>query len=321
MPKTTNKTTTMTKTALGMTYLTHAQLGNHNAGEGSSQLADLKMYDNRPYISGQAYRHAIREAVRKHTDENTECTTNDSCGEVGNCILCDLFGYMNPPLENPKRYSPLRVTPPLGQYDAEVTTDMIVQYAPGGSQKKDESDDDSGSSDTDNKIGYRELTDNVYKGAWMVDCDSIGRREREQYDSDGEVGHRYERDLETVAENRVERIRTLLKGLQYATGLAGQARHMADFMPDAVVATASDSYSQRVTNALHLENGELNTRVFESVLADLTHNGEQVWVAGTYNPTVMENWDEFFEISETRENVTVCDSVSGCYDKLNAALD
>ncbi|WP_276302652.1 DevR family CRISPR-associated autoregulator [Halorussus lipolyticus] len=311
----------MTQSALGMAYLTHAQLGNHNAGEGSKQLSDLKMYGNRPYISGQAYRHAIREAIQDSAEENVECTPQDACGDLENCLLCDIFGYMNMDLDEPtpeKRVSPLRVTPLVGQYDADVTTDMILQYAPGGSRKKD--DDDDGNAE-ENKIGYRELTDNVYKGAWMLDCDSIGQREREGFDDDNEPGHRYERDLDTVVEDRPERVQILLDGLKNASGLAGQARHMADFMPDVVVATANDTYSQRVTNTLHIEDGELNIPAFESVVEDLTHDGGDVWVAGTHNPTVMDNWDAFFDAAEADENVTVCDSVSDCYDKLAATLD
>lgn len=311
----------MTQSALGMAYLTHAQLGNHNAGEGSKQLSDLKMYGNRPYISGQAYRHAIREAVQDSAEENVECTPQDACGDLENCLLCDIFGYMNMDLNEPipeKRVSPLRVTPLVGQYDADVTTDMILQYAPGGSRKKD--DDDDGNAE-ENKIGYRELTDNVYKGAWMLDCDSIGQREREGFNDDNEPGHRYERDLDTVVEDRPERVQTLLDGLKNASGLAGQARHMADFMPDVVVATANDTYSQRVTNALHIEDGELNIPAFESVVEDLTHDGGNVWVAGTHNPTVMDNWEAFFDAAEAHENVTVCASVSDCYDQLAATLD
>lgn len=315
----------MTHTALGMSYLTHAQLGNHNAGEGSKQLADLKMYDNRPYISGQAYRHAIRTAVQNIVDNGVDCTPQDACGDIEHCLLCDLFGYMNTNLDEPtptKRHSPIRVTPFVGQYDAEVTTDMILQYAPGGSRKKSEEDKDKETSNRpDNKIGYRELTDNVYKGAWMLDCDSVGQRERETFDGDASAGHRYERKLETVVADRTERMRALIKGLQNATGLAGQARHMADFMPDAVVATANETYSQRVTNALHLEDGSLNIPAFDSVLADLTHNGGQVWVGGTHNPTVMDNWDEFFTTAEDHAGVTVCASVSDCYDELAATLD
>lgn len=314
----------MTYTALGMAYLTHAQLGNHNAGEGSRQLSDLKMYGNRPYISGQAYRHAIREAVQDIADNKVNCTPRDACGNLEDCFLCDLFGYMNTALDEPtptKRVSPLRLTPLVGQYDAEVTTDMILQYAPGGSREKGE-DANAGDDevDTDNRIGYRELTDNVYKGAWMLDCDSIGQREREDLDGDEDAGHRYKRQLETVVEDRATRGHTLINGLRNASGLAGQARHMADFMPDLVVATANDTYSQRVTNALHLEDGELNIPALQSVLADLTHDGGRVWVAGTQNPTVMDNWNEFFDAAETHEGVEVCDSVSQCYDELAATF-
>lgn len=324
----------MSEKAIGMTYLTHAQLGNHNAGSGSSQLSDLKMYENKPYISGQAYRHAVRDALDKVFDSPHECTPQDACGELENCVVCDLMGYMNPDLEEPTpdtRYSPLRVTPLLGQYETEVTADRIQQFSPNGSRKKDEdggSDTDGGSDgdgdDEDkfeNSIAYRELTDNTYRGAWMVDVDSVGRRETEGF-SDGEVGHQYNRNFENVVSNRDERVRKLIQALRAASGLAGQARHMADFMPDAVVAIAGDVYTQRVTNALHLEDDRtLNIPTLEAVLSDLEYDDCKIVMAGTRNPEVMDNWDEFFAVAEEHDGVEVCDSVSACFGELESVFE
>ena len=73
--------------ALGAATLTHVDLGNHNAGEGGSQLSNLKRVGNRPYISGQAYRHAIKDALRARTSEGVDCTPQYACGEVSTCKL------------------------------------------------------------------------------------------------------------------------------------------------------------------------------------------------------------------------------------------
>lgn len=166
--------------ALGIASLTHVDLGNHNAGEGGSQLSNLKTVDNRPYISGQAYRHAIKDALRNLTAEGVDCTPRYACGEIESCKLCDLFGYMNTDLDgdddpNPKRVSPLRVSPLVGQYDRPVTTDMILQYDV---------------ENADNRIGYRELSENVFHGALAVDVPAIGQRENESIadGDDGEIG-------------------------------------------------------------------------------------------------------------------------------------
>jgi CRISPR-associated protein Cas7/Cst2/DevR subtype I-B len=308
--------TTTPTTAFGITALSHLSLGNHNAGEGGSQLADLKTIGNRPYISGQAYRHAIRDALRGLTSEGVDCTPAHACGEIETCKICDLFGYFNPEeLDSeddprPKRVSPLRVTPLEGLYDEPVTTDMILQYGV---------EDESGNLDPN--IGYRELTENVYKNAIAVDVDSIGQRE-EEYTSDGDDGVRYNRDLNDEIEEpeRQTRVEELIEAISNASQLAGQARHMADFMPDLMIAAALPTYNQRITNALHVdrEEGEVNVDALESVLRDLDNMGAEVWIAGTHNPTVINNWDAVFETAAEVNGVQQVESVSGCYDRLKS---
>lgn len=303
-------------TAFGITALSHVNLGNHNAGEGGSQLADLKTVGNRPYISGQAYRHAIKDALREVTDEHVDCTPDHACGEIGTCKMCDLFGYFNPEElgddVRPKRVSPLRATPLEGQYDMPVTTDMILQFGV---------EDESG--DLDPNIGYRELTENVYKNALAMDVASIGRREVERLrDDDAHFERKTTDELQDVAA-RQTRVVELIEAIQHASQLAGQARHMADFMPDLLIATATPVYNQRITNALHVDPDEqtVDTDVLASVLTDLSNLGAQTWVAGTLNPEVIDNWDAVLDTATTVENVHRVDSITGCYSALSDHFD
>lgn len=302
----------MSRSALGLTFLTHVDFGNHNAGEGGSQLSDLKKVGNRPYISGQAYRHGIKEALREVVDDpdSVDCTPRYACGAISDCKLCDIFGYMNNDLgdDDPpeKRLSPLRVSPLVGQYERPITSDMILQYDEG--------------EDADNRIGYREMTENVFHGGLMIDVPAIGCRENSSVEESDESTEVYERsfDDEIDEEERAARVGELLEAVRNTSQLAGQARHMADFMPDFVVATAQNQYNQRIMNAIRVdeETGEVNTQVLESVLNDLQHSDAEVFVAGTHNPEVMSNWESVMDTCESHEVVTVMDSVSGCFEQL-----
>jgi CRISPR-associated protein Cst2 len=316
--------------ALAAATLTHVDLGNHNAGEGGSQLSDLKRIGNRPYISGQAYRHAIKDALRAETSEGVDCTPQYACGEISTCKMCDLFGYMNTDLQpddgepKPKRTSPLRVTPLVGQYDAATTTDMILQYAVGGDVQKQD-DAETNDDQLENRIGYREMTENVFKGSWALDVPAVGRRELEEIDTDEDHEHRYSRELENEIseEDRVSRVKELLSALLNTSQLAGQARHMADFMPDFVVAAALPVYNQRITNVMHVDSNErtLDISAFESVLADLENQDATVWVGGTHNPKVMSNWEEVMDVAEAADHVIVENSVTDCYESMQKHLD
>lgn len=300
----------MTTKALGFTYLTHVDLGNHNAGEGGSQLSDLKKVGSRPYISGQAYRHAIKDALGQVVDDpqDVDCSPQYACGDIGTCKMCDLFGYMNTDLGDDappkKRYSPLRVTPLVGQYDRPLTTDMILQYDP------DEA--------ADHNIGYREMTENVFRGALMLDVSEIGRREIESVDSSSDHDEVYHRrfDEEIDATERAKRVRELIDAISHTTRLAGQARHMADFMPDLCIGATLGQYNQRLTNAIHVdsESGECDVTALTSVLRDLDQGGTEVFVGGTYNPQVLQNWEEVMDGIDQLPHVTTFDSVTECFE-------
>jgi CRISPR-associated protein Cas7/Cst2/DevR subtype I-B len=305
----------MSSKALGFSFLTDVSLGNHNAGEGGSQLADLKKYGNKPYISGQAYRRAIKEALREQVDdpETAQCSSRYPCGEIGDCVICDLFGYMNTDefdagdddTPAPKRTAPLRVSKLLGQYERPQTTDMVLQ--------EDESDEN------DNRIGYREVTENVYHGGLMLDVDAVGRRESDDVDTSREHDEIYQREFvdEISDTERANRVEALVHSVRAASNLAGQARHMADFMPDLVVGATLPEYNQRLQNALNLDttDEELIIPQFEQVVADITAVGGNVWVGGTHNPDVIGNWDTTMTAAEDAGAV-VCDSVADCFEQV-----
>lgn len=295
--------------SIGLTFLTHVSLGNHNAGEGGRQLSNLKEYDGRPYISGQSVRHSIRDALMSVTEDSVDCHPSDSCGDIEECKICDIFGYFNTQRdteilnEHPKRYSPMRVSPLVAKYRTDVATDMILQFD---------------AEANDNSIAYREMTENVYHSGIMIDVSQLGRRELEEYDSEADEKP-YERTLEDTVdhEERKQRLRQLVESIHRMTKFAGQARHMADFMPDLMLGVKQDKYDQRIQNALHVkESGELATRTLDSILGDLERRGAEVYFASTYNPNVIENWDEVDEVIDNHENVQRIGTVEEAFERL-----
>jgi CRISPR-associated protein Cas7/Cst2/DevR subtype I-B len=307
----------MTRKALGFSFLTDVDLGNHNAGEGGSQLADLKKYGNRPYISGQAYRRAMKEALREQIDDpqKANCSSRYPCGEIEECLICDIFGYMNTDEfdanddETPqvKRPAPLRVSKLLGQYERPKTTDMILQ--------EDQSEA------ADNRIGYREIAQNVYHGGVMLDVSAVGRREETTVDESEDHDEIFDREFndKIKSDERANRVNALVHSVRSASNLAGQARHMADFMPDLVVGATLPEYNQRIQNALNLDT-ETETLVIpqlEHVIADITALDGDVWIAGTENPDVIGNWKDVLAAADDA-GAMVTESVTGCF---NAVAD
>lgn len=297
--------------SINITHLTHGQLGNHNAGEGGGNISTLKRYNNRPYISGQSYRHAIRSALRSAVASgDVRCVPKHACGNIEKCKSCDLFGYMRPDsdLDYPKRMSPLSVTPLLGVYDTDVVADLILQY-----------DVDS----SENKLAHREMAENVYRGSISIDIDAIGRREVETVDSDAADGAEYTREFKEYENvDRAERVTDTLMAIQHAVKFAGQSRHMADFMPDLLAVSTHNRHTHRLANALHVDpqTGELDIRIFESTLRDMTAMDGDVWVAGSFNPVVIQNWDAIEDIAGALEGVKFVGSITECFDEVRTEV-
>ena len=113
--------------SLEISWIFETDLTNMNAGEGSSNLKEIKTYNNGlPYISGQSMRHALREAMKRENKDAFKCTPEYPCGDIKNCWTCDLFGYLLPG-DGAKRWSPIKAAPALGQIREPITTDLIFR--------------------------------------------------------------------------------------------------------------------------------------------------------------------------------------------------
>jgi len=72
-----------------LVWLSQTDLTNLNSGEGGTNLVDVKKYlkdgIDYPYVSGQAMRFYLREAVRRDLPEDEfMCTPNDKGENCGN---------------------------------------------------------------------------------------------------------------------------------------------------------------------------------------------------------------------------------------------
>ena len=113
--------------SLEISWIFETDLSNMNAGEGSSNLKEIKSYNNGlPYISGQSMRHALRESMKRENKDDFKCTPEYPCGDIKQCWTCDLFGYLLPG-EGSKRWSPIKASPALGQIREPITTDLIFR--------------------------------------------------------------------------------------------------------------------------------------------------------------------------------------------------
>lgn len=113
--------------SIEVSWVFETDLTNMNAGEGSTNLKEIKTYNNGlPYISGQSMRHALRQSMRRENKNNFKCTPEYPCGNINTCWTCDLFGYLLPS-EGSKRWSPIKASPALGQIRTPITTDLIFR--------------------------------------------------------------------------------------------------------------------------------------------------------------------------------------------------
>ena len=72
---------------ISIVWLSQTDLTNLNAGEGEANFIDIKKYKKNgveyPYVSGQAMRFYIKEAIRRGLDNEYMCVPNDrgeTCG-------------------------------------------------------------------------------------------------------------------------------------------------------------------------------------------------------------------------------------------------
>jgi CRISPR-associated protein Cst2 len=296
---------------ISMVWLSKTDLSNLNAGEGGGgNVTELKTYDNgrKPYASGQSVRHAIRQAVYRNNPDVYKCTPESPCGNVNECWLCDMFGYLNPKpgKGSDRRWSPIKVTPALGQIASEIVTDMLIRMSDktksDGKSKPDkedtllqtseeteqdeEAEEKSGSKDQ--RIAYVQIMSNVYRIGLSLDIANLGKVIEAEYDSKGKEFRGWKIITDVGGEERKKRAIALLYAIGGISDFAKQARNATSLSPDIFIAGMHPRYSHRILRALALDDkGNVNPDELRVILQDLQDDGAKLFFG--FTPQVVTN--------------------------------
>ena len=285
-----------------MVWLSKTDLGNLNAGEGGGgNVTELKTYDNgrKPYASGQSVRHALREAIERNNPGVFLCTPESPCGDVKNCWLCDLFGYLNPKLFD-RRWSPIKATPALGQIASEIVTDLLIRMSDKPKSKDEAESPNDSESDTektektDQRIAYVQIMSNVYRIGLSLDVANIGKVVNVNYD-EGKVSRDTLVDIQI--EKRLNRAIAVLEAIGSIADFAKQARNAASLSPDIFIASTHSRYSHRTLRALECDDeGNVKVDTLRVILQDLQDDGATVFFG--FTPQVVKNDDKLLKTVE-----------------------
>lgn len=286
------------------TWLFKTDLSNMNAGEGSTNLKELKTYNNGlPYISGQSVRHALRKSIQREHPEAFKCTPEFPCGQIDECWLCDMFGYLLPK-EGAKRWSPIKASPAMGQIRSTITTDLIFRMvqdiecpkcnekiyplaARGKSEEgsvKDKNikqggkltcpkckEDFQAPYDIRQALAYKQLTDNIYRANISLDIGALGVDEIPKIVGEGTDAQMAGTDYKTSYDDDERKKRTIsvLNAISNISDFANQSREMTNASPDVVLISVQNQYNHKLSSALRMdENGNIDKKTFEDVLND-----------------------------------------------------
>ncbi len=278
-------TTTALK-GVAIVWLSKTDLSNLNAGEGGGgNVTELKTYDNgrKPYASGQSVRHALREAIHRNNPGVFLCVPETPCTQVAECWLCDLFGFLNPIAEKGfnRRWSPIKVTPALGQIASDIVTDLLIRMSDKEKEDKQTSDQ---------RIAYVQMMANVYRVGLSLDVANVGKVVEPQYEGKGKNAtfKGWETTVEIGPTVKVERAVAVLDALGGIADFAKQARNAASLAPDIFIASTHTRYSHRTLRALELdEKGEVKTEVLQVILQDLRDDDAEIFCG--FTPGVVQN--------------------------------
>lgn len=283
----------MNEKAVVATWLFKTDLSNMNAGEGSTNLKELKTYKNGlPYISGQSVRHALRAAIQRENPDGIKCTPEFPCGNIKVCWLCDMFGYLLPG-EGAKRWSPIKASPAMGQIRNSITTDMILRLvndiecpnckekinpywarektAEGERVKEIKkggtltcpkcSNQFKAPYDIRQALAYKQLTDNIYRVSIAVDINALGKEEIPNIEGEGESAKinginykdHYFKNTEDSDNERKKRLVAILNAIANMSDFASQSREMTNASPDVILISVQGQYNHRLASALALD--------------------------------------------------------------------
>ncbi|MCK5177806.1 MAG: type I-B CRISPR-associated protein Cas7/Cst2/DevR [Candidatus Aenigmarchaeota archaeon] len=279
----------MEKKAISAVWLSETDLTNLNSGIGGSNLVDIKRYKKNgvdyPYVSGQAMRHYLKESIMRITDKKTYCIPKDNgetCGNIKDCILCDLFGFMITikGKGSVTRVSPVKMSPAMGllSFKDNSTLDFLVRYKTDKSGKQ--------SPDPVNI----ELGVNIYKAGLSIDLQRVADEEESCVKNQKTNGNKDGTDIKV---NGIERVKTVLEAFKNLSDYSKQARLLTDFTPNFLLIGLQDKYNHLLQKALILrKNKNIDTDRLNEVLTML--KGETIY-AGILSGTI-DNEKEVKEI-------------------------
>lgn len=293
--------------AIQLVWLSKTGLTNLNSGEGGSNLVDIKKfrYGGRefPYVSGQAMRFYLKEAIRRHLEPQEACVADEqgeTCGRIAECVLCDLFGFMTtvPDKGADTRISPVKVSPAMGllPLDGTMVMDFLTRRHRGATTE--------GEAELRGDIVNVELAVNIYKVGVCVDVQRVGREE-ERIEAGKKEGKKpktfYTVQLKDYTDDaaRARRIALLLDAIKDFSDYSKQARLLTDFTPDLVLVALQHNYSHRLQKALELQSGDgvrVNTERLRQILTEVQDElveveGKPAWWAGMVDG-IVDNADE-----------------------------
>ncbi len=312
--------------ALSLSWLSETELTNLNSGEGGSNLVDIKKYRWRgqefPYVSGQAMRFYLKEAIRREVEPEEACIANEqgeTCGRIEKCVLCDLFGFMTtlPDRGAIVRVSPVKASPAMGlvPLDEAMILDFLTRRHRGPEQAE--------AGELRGDIVNVELSVNLYKAGICVDLQRVGREERPVEIERIEGMKKRRRGGEEVAEAKViqsiqlddltnedernRRVGLLLDAVKDFSDYSKQARLLTDFTPDFILIALQSNYSHRLQKALEVTwDGtiQLQTERLDQILDEVAEDcvrldGRPAIFAGMLNG-LLENEKEVREVLERR---------------------
>lgn len=258
---------------LNVVWLSKTDLTNLNAGEGESNFIDVKKFkkDNveYPYVSGQAMRFYLKEAMRRGLeDKEYMCIPDDqgqTCGDIKKCVMCDLFGFMTTVKGKGAitRVSPVKVSPAIGllPFDENANVDFLTRKHRVSEGAKMEGD-----------IVNVEIGTNIYKGGISVDLLRIGGEEKVD-------GEKRTVSIEGIvdASEKKKRVMKILEALRYIADYSKQARLLTDFSPDIIAISVQSKYTHRLQKLFELSNGrELNLQRLNEILSDVSEYSSKI---------------------------------------------
>lgn len=292
--------------SINLVWLSKTDLANMNAGEGSSNIVEIKTYSNnqKPYISGQAVRHALREAISRENPKSFKCTPEAPCCDIENCWLCDMFGFLNPMKGSgsDRRWSPIKMTPALGQISNEIVTDMLTRMSDllkeGG---------ETNSKKKDQRIAYIQLMENVYKTGFSLDIANLGKTVKPNIKD--RVIQSFEEEKYYEDDEKKERIKAVINGVWNLSDFAKQARNMASLSPEIVVASMQKVYNHNIQKAIQLDDeGNINCSRFKTTIDDAKQEGNEIFVG--YVSGVLQNEEKFLETLEEMDDIDLISPAS-----------